>query len=160
MNAINFLTALVITLCVNASSAVSDERNTKYEMPALMMVTWAEWPDDPKQQDVMAQFIQSNGFNSVEVEIDKLEICRRNKLYARLGDGDLNRLLKMLKNSKMINQFLHISYLIGAVEIHFQLLQTLQKPLKKQTQIIPQCSSIEPTGMNSMNSLIKLSQCF
>ena len=74
MNVIKFLTALVITLCVNASPAVSNERNSKYEMPALMMVTWAEWPDDPKQQDVMAQFIRSNGFNSVEVEIDKLEM--------------------------------------------------------------------------------------
>ena len=68
-------------------------------------VTWAEWPDDPKQQDVMAQFIRSNGFNSVEVEIDKLEMCRRNELYARLGDGDLNRLLKnaeKLKDDKSV----------------------------------------------------------
>ena len=105
MNVIKFLSALVITLCLNESSAVSDERNSKYEMPALMMVTWAEWPDDPKQQDVMAQFIRSNGFNSVEVEIDKLEMCRRNELYARLGDGDLNRLLKnaeKLKDDKSV----------------------------------------------------------
>ena len=113
MNVIKFLTALVITLCVNASPAVSNERHLKYEMPALMMVTWAEWPDDPKQQDVMAQFIRSNGFNSVEVEIDKLEMCRRNELYARLGDGDLNRLLKnaeklngcLVSTKKIINLF-------------------------------------------------------
>ena len=53
----------------------------------------------------MAQFIRSNGFNSVEVEIDKLEMCRRNELYARLGDGDLNRLLKnaeKLKDDKSV----------------------------------------------------------
>ena len=49
---------------------------------------------ESEQQDVMAQFILSQGFNSVEVEVDKLEMCRRNGLYARLGDGDINNLLK------------------------------------------------------------------
>ena len=120
MNVIKCLSALVITLCVNASSAVSNERNSKYEMPALMMVTWAEWPDDPKQQDVMAQFIRSNGFNSVEVEIDKLEMCRRNELYARLGDGDLNRLLKnaeKLKDDKTIEENQKIKQLENVIEI-------------------------------------------
>jgi hypothetical protein len=77
----------------------------KYRMPALMMVTWAEWPEEPEQQDVMAQFIRSQGFNSVEVEVDKLEMCRRNGLYARLGDGDINNLLKTaagLKDDKSV----------------------------------------------------------
>ncbi|MBJ06443.1 MAG: hypothetical protein CMO40_04895 [Verrucomicrobiaceae bacterium] len=64
----------------------------RYQVPALMMVTWAEWPKDPDQQDVMAQFIKSNGFNAVECEVNLLEMCRRNGLYARLGAGDLNEL--------------------------------------------------------------------
>ena len=64
----------------------------RYQVPALMMVTWAEWPKDPAQQDVMAQFIKSHGFNAVECEVNLLEMCRRNGLYARLGAGDLNEL--------------------------------------------------------------------
>ena len=94
-----------VTSLIHVFYAAGNEANMKYEMPELMMVTWAEWPDDPKQQDVMAQFIKANGFNSVEVEMDKLEMCRRNGLYARLGDGDINRLLKnaaKLKDDKSV----------------------------------------------------------
>ena len=72
------------TFLIHVFYAAGNEAKIRYEMPELMMVTWAEWPDDPKQQDVMAQFIKANGFNSVEVEMDKLEMCRRNGLYARL----------------------------------------------------------------------------
>ena len=66
----------------------------RYQVPALMMVTWAEWPEEPAQQDVMAQFIKSHGFNAVECEVNLLEMCRRNGLYARLGAGDINELRK------------------------------------------------------------------
>ena len=93
------------TFLIHVFYAAGNEAKIRYEMPELMMVTWAEWPDDPKQQDVMAQFIKANGFNSVEVEMDKLEMCRRNGLYARLGDGDINRLLKnaaKLKDDKSV----------------------------------------------------------
>ena len=31
----------------------------RYQVPALMMVTWAEWPEEPAQQDVMAQFMSN-----------------------------------------------------------------------------------------------------
>ena len=63
----------------------------RYQVPALMMVTWAEWPEEPAQQDVMAQFIKSHGFNAVEVEVNLLEMCRRNGLYARLGAARTRR---------------------------------------------------------------------
>ena len=69
------LAAALLPLFLNVS-AYADEVKMKYRMPALMMVTWAEWPEEPEQQDVMAQFIRSQGFNSVEVEVDKLEMCR------------------------------------------------------------------------------------
>ena len=98
------LAAALLPLFLNVS-AFGAEVPIKYRMPALMMVTWAEWPEEPEQQDVMAQFIRSQGFNSVEVEVDKLEMCRRNGLYARLGDGDINNLLKTaagLKDDKSV----------------------------------------------------------
>jgi len=77
----------------------------RYRMPALMMVTCAEWPDEPEQQDVMAQFVLEHGFNCVEVEVDKLDMCRRNGLFARLGSGDINAMLKdaaRLKDDKTV----------------------------------------------------------
>ena len=98
------LATALLPLFLNVS-AFGDEVKMKYRMPALMMVTWAEWPEEPEPQDVMAQFIRSQGFNSVEVEVDKLEMCRRNGLYARLGDGDINNLLKTaagLKDDKSV----------------------------------------------------------
>ena len=77
----------------------------RYQVPALMMVTWAEWPEEPVQQDVMARFIKSHGFNAVECEVNLLEMCRRNGLYARLGAGDINELRKQattLKDDKNV----------------------------------------------------------
>lgn len=64
----------------------------RYRMPALIMTTSCEWPEDPALQDQMAQFVKEHGFNCVEAELSSLEICRRNELYARLG-GDINELL-------------------------------------------------------------------
>lgn len=87
------------------SSDNQDKPKIRYKIPALMMVTWAEWPKEPAQQDVMAQFILSHGFNAVEVEVDMLAMCRRNGLYARLGAGDINELLKeaaKLKDDKSV----------------------------------------------------------
>ena len=94
-----------------ATSAIAQDaskeapRKVRYSVPALMMVTWAEWPEDPAQQDVMAQFIKANGFNAVECEVNLLEMCRRNGLYARLGAGDINELHKQaakLKDDKTV----------------------------------------------------------
>lgn len=98
---------LLIALGTSLSAQEEAKKPTKarYELPAMMMVTWADWPKDPKQQDVMAQFVKAHGFNSVEVEVDMLEMCRRNGLYARLGAGDINELLKQaakLKDDKAV----------------------------------------------------------
>ncbi len=55
------LATALLPLFLNIS-ARGAEVKMKYRMPALMMVTWAEWPEEPVQQDVMAQFILSQGF--------------------------------------------------------------------------------------------------
>ena len=68
-----------------AETKTTNPPQPRYQVPALMMVTWAEWPEEPAQQDVMARFIKSHGFNAVECEVNLLEMCRRNGLYARLG---------------------------------------------------------------------------
>ena len=41
------------TFLIYVFYAAGNEAKIRYEMPELMMVTWAEWPDEPKQQDVM-----------------------------------------------------------------------------------------------------------
>lgn len=98
--------SLVVTLILTlgfpalAQEPAKKPVEPRYRLPALMMVTWAEWPKDPAQQDVMAQFIKAHGFNAVEVEVNMLEMCRRNGLYARLGAGDINELLKQAATLK------------------------------------------------------------
>ena len=97
----HLLTLLLFCMSL-CSPLIADESETdpsepipiRYQVPALMMVTWAEWPEEPDQQDVMARYIKSHGFNAVECETNLLEMCRRNGLYARLGAGDINELLK------------------------------------------------------------------
>ena len=106
------LPLLILSSCLCHPLAAGDDGTKdaapvkpRYQVPALMMVTWAEWPEEPEQQDVMAQFIKSQGFNSVEVEVNLLEMCRRNGLYARLGAGDINELHKQaagLKDDKNV----------------------------------------------------------
>ena len=82
-----------------ADQPEADRPAVKYRMPALMLVTWAEWPKDPKHCDTLAKFIVEKGFNAVEVEADRLELCRRNGLYARLG-GDINEMLEQAAKLK------------------------------------------------------------
>jgi len=90
-----FCISLCSPLIANESEpGPSEPIPIRYQVPALMMVTWAEWPEEPAQQDVMARYIKSHGFNAVECEKKLLEMCRRNGLYARLGAGDINELLK------------------------------------------------------------------
>ncbi len=99
------LSLLVTSVPAEEKAGAEKTPAPRYEVPALMMVTWAEWPKDPAQQDVMAQFIKSHGFNAVECEVNLLEMCRRNGLYARLGAGDLNELHKhatTLRNDKSV----------------------------------------------------------
>ncbi len=90
-----FFIGLCSTLAADDSETDSSKPiPIRYRVPDLMMVTWAEWPDDPAQQDVMARYIKSHGFNAVECEIHLLEMCRRNGLYARLGASNINELHK------------------------------------------------------------------
>ena len=102
-----FLLTILVATAATAQEKPKEEipAKTRYRVPALMMVTWAEWPEDPAQQDVMAQFIKANGFNAVECEVNLLEMCRRNGIYARLGAGDINELHKQaakLKDDKTV----------------------------------------------------------
>ncbi|MCE9546056.1 MAG: hypothetical protein K8T25_11120 [Planctomycetia bacterium] len=76
----------------------------KYRFPEIMMVTVPDWPKDPAQQDQVAQYIKKNGFNSVECQMDMLDCCRRNGIYARLG-GDIGQMLAAapkLKDDKAV----------------------------------------------------------
>jgi len=65
----------------------------RYRMPAIMFVTHVDWPKDAKHRETMAKFVADKGFNCVEAEMDLLDVCRKHKLYVRLG-GDLNAMLK------------------------------------------------------------------
>ena len=103
------LTAALLQLiffAVATGNEVADAPPIRYRVPAFMMVTWAEWPEERKHQDSMAQFVRSHGFNCVEVDIKQLETCRRNGLYARLGNVGLEEAAK-LKGDKAVKRAVH-----------------------------------------------------
>jgi hypothetical protein len=69
-------------------------KRPKYRFPEIMVIVYADFPNEPEHQLALAKYTASKGFNSVEVELDKLEVCRKAGLKARLGCIDVNKLLQ------------------------------------------------------------------
>lgn len=66
----------------------------KYRFPEIMVIVYADFPNEPEHQLALAKFTAEKGFNCVEAELDKLEVCRKAGLKVRLGSIDYNNLLK------------------------------------------------------------------
>ena len=75
-----------------AEEPAAETIEARYRMPALIMCTSCEWPEESELQGEMAEFVKANGFNCVEANLEMLELCRENGLYARVG-GDLEAML-------------------------------------------------------------------
>ena len=88
------LVATCMVLCAQAPEPAKKPAPAKYKMPALMVIVYADFPNQPEHQLAIAQYTASKGFNCVEAELDKLEVCRKAGLMVRLGSIDFNKLLK------------------------------------------------------------------
>lgn len=66
----------------------------KYKFPAIMVIVYADFPNEPEHQLAMAKYTLSKGFNCVEAPLNWMEPCRKAGLMVRLGDIDVNKLLK------------------------------------------------------------------
>lgn len=95
-----WLAALLVGISTSFSLAnepEAAERETlrvRYRFPEIMVIVYADFPNKPEHQLALAKYTAAQGFNAVEVELDKLEICRQAGLRARLGHIDLNKLLE------------------------------------------------------------------
>ena len=69
-------------------------RRPKYRFPEIMVIVYADFPNEPEHQLALAKYTASKGFNCVEAELDKLDVCRKAGLKVRLGSIDFNNLLK------------------------------------------------------------------
>lgn len=76
------------------ASEPKDAWQCKYRFPEIMVIVYADFPNEPEHQLALAQYTASKGFNCVEVELDKLDVCRKAGLKARLGCIDVGKLLE------------------------------------------------------------------
>lgn len=80
---------------VLAAALLADEKPAaRYRIPELTVIVYADFPNQPEHQLALAQYTAAQGFNCVEVELDKLDVCRKAGLKARLGHIDVNKLLE------------------------------------------------------------------
>ncbi|MBI1830658.1 MAG: hypothetical protein HYR84_04320 [Planctomycetes bacterium] len=89
--------AAAMLLWINHSACASDaksDQKPKYRFPAIMVIVYADFPNDPAHQEAMARYTLSKHFNCVEAPLNWLEPCRKAGLMARLGDIDVSKLLK------------------------------------------------------------------
>lgn len=71
-----------------------EKARPKYRYPEIMVIVYADFPNQPEVQLELAKYTKSKGFNCVEAELDKLEVCRKAGLMVRLGSIDVGSILR------------------------------------------------------------------
>lgn len=74
--------------------APKDGKRPSYRFPEIMVIVYADFPNEPEHQLALARYTASKGFNCVEAEMDKLDVCRQAGLKVRLGSIDVNKMLR------------------------------------------------------------------
>src|SRR5688572_20976186 len=82
-----------IGIC-HADPADKKPPSPKYKMPAIMVIVYADFPNQAEHQLALAKYTAGKGFNCVEAELDKLDVCRQAGLMVRLGSIDIGKLLR------------------------------------------------------------------
>jgi hypothetical protein len=88
------LSVLFFAAIASVSAQPPAGEKPRYRMPAIMVIVYADFPNQPEHQDALAKYTLSKHFNCVEAELDKLDVCRKNGLMVRLGSIDVNKLLQ------------------------------------------------------------------
>jgi sialate O-acetylesterase len=70
------------------------EARPKYRFSEIMVIVYADFPNEPEHQEALAKYVVSKGFNCVEAEMDKLGPCRKAGLKVLLGSIDINKMLR------------------------------------------------------------------
>src|SRR5439155_6674768 len=72
----------------------TDAKAPRYRFPEVVVIVYADFPNEPEHQLALAKYTAEMGFNCVEAELDKLEVCRQAGLKVRLGSNDVDKLLR------------------------------------------------------------------
>ncbi len=94
MSTSRFVMGALAALALAGSARAEEPFKAKYRFPELMVIVYADFPNEPEHQLAIAKYTASKGFNCVEAELDKLDVCRKAGLKVRLGSIDYNNLLK------------------------------------------------------------------
>jgi len=71
-----------------------EAKRTKYRFPEIMVIVYADFPNEPEHQLALAKYTLSKGFNCVEAEVNMLDVCRKASLMVRLGSTDIGSMLR------------------------------------------------------------------
>jgi len=81
--------------CGEGKAGPAEEaKRPRYRFPEIMVIVYADFPNEPEHQLALAKYTASKGFNCVEAEMDKLDVCRKAGLLVRLGSNDINKMLQ------------------------------------------------------------------
>ncbi len=92
-----FMVWMIALLAAVSSVSAQDKKESKrpkYRFPQLMVIVYADFPNQQEHQLAMAKYTLSKGFNCVEAEMRYLDVCRKAGLMVRLGASDINTMLK------------------------------------------------------------------
>src|SRR5437868_171831 len=81
-------------LAAQGAEPGKEARPPKYRFPEIMVIVYADFPNEPAHQEALARYTVSKGFNCVEAEMDKLNVCRKAGLKVRLGSLDIHSMLQ------------------------------------------------------------------
>lgn len=69
-------------------------KRPKYRYPEIMVIVYADFPNQPEHQLALAKYTLNKGFNCVEAEMNMLDVCRKAGLKVRLGSTNIGSMLQ------------------------------------------------------------------
>lgn len=105
-----FLAVALIAGLFAGAAAFAQEPPPKprYKPTRIEIIVYADFPQDPKHWDTLAEFLVSKGITAVEERMDKLDVCRKHGLKVRLGGSEAFPHLAKLKDDPAV-----LGYFLG-----------------------------------------------
>lgn len=94
---LDVVVAVALLLALQARASADENASPprpKYRFTEIMVIVYADFPNEREHQEALARYTVSKHFPCVEAELDKLDVCRKAGLKVRLGSIDINKLLR------------------------------------------------------------------
>lgn len=105
-----FVAAVLLAglLAVTCAFALEPPSKPQYKPARIEIIVYADFPQDPKHWDTLAEFLVAKGITAVEERMDKLDVCRKHGLKVRLGGSEAFPHLARLKDDPAV-----LGYFLG-----------------------------------------------